>query len=177
MHEVTPSLNFVVFMKLGVLHMCNVNEWRWGEDTLHTWKNEHHYIWRFWHAKTRFLGWLGGSNHPMKTKDLTHHITFPAIFPFPAALNNTTLIPNLSFTFTHTHTKGKKKPRRYDCWKTNRIRIENIKRNEELLASLNIKSKLSDLSASSKRHRFLIFLFLFIYFNHSFIISSKKYRI
>nr|GEU64238.1 WD repeat-containing protein 76 [Tanacetum cinerariifolium] len=34
-----------------------------------------------------------------------------------------------------------------------RKRIENIKRNEELLASLNIKSKLSDLSASSKRHR------------------------
>ncbi|GJW73562.1 hypothetical protein Tco_0132932, partial [Tanacetum coccineum] len=33
-----------------------------------------------------------------------------------------------------------------------RKRIENIKRNEELLASLNIKSKLSDLSASSKRH-------------------------
>ncbi|XP_071701354.1 uncharacterized protein [Rutidosis leptorrhynchoides] len=34
-----------------------------------------------------------------------------------------------------------------------RKRLENIKRNEELLASLNIKSKLSDLSASSKRHR------------------------
>nr|GEW58760.1 retrovirus-related Pol polyprotein from transposon TNT 1-94 [Tanacetum cinerariifolium] len=34
-----------------------------------------------------------------------------------------------------------------------RKRIENIKRNEELLASLNIKSKLFDLSASSKRHR------------------------
>ncbi|XP_071696432.1 uncharacterized protein [Rutidosis leptorrhynchoides] len=34
-----------------------------------------------------------------------------------------------------------------------RKRLENIKRNEELLASLNIKSKLSDLSASFKRHR------------------------
>ncbi|KAL8236950.1 hypothetical protein R6Q59_018031 [Mikania micrantha] len=34
-----------------------------------------------------------------------------------------------------------------------RKRIENIKRNDELLASLNIKSKLSDLSASAKRHR------------------------
>ncbi|XP_071699166.1 uncharacterized protein [Rutidosis leptorrhynchoides] len=34
-----------------------------------------------------------------------------------------------------------------------RRRLENIKRNEDLLASLNIKSKLSDVSASSKRHR------------------------
>ncbi|XP_071699170.1 uncharacterized protein [Rutidosis leptorrhynchoides] len=34
-----------------------------------------------------------------------------------------------------------------------RKRMENIKRNEELFASLNIKSKLSDLAASSKRHR------------------------
>ncbi|XP_071699165.1 uncharacterized protein [Rutidosis leptorrhynchoides] len=34
-----------------------------------------------------------------------------------------------------------------------RKRLENIKRNEDLLASLNIKSKLSDLSASFKRHR------------------------
>ncbi|KAK9055151.1 hypothetical protein SSX86_026233 [Deinandra increscens subsp. villosa] len=32
-------------------------------------------------------------------------------------------------------------------------RLENIKRNEDLLASLNIKSKLFDLSVSAKRHR------------------------
>ncbi|KAF5805090.1 putative transcription factor WD40-like family [Helianthus annuus] len=34
-----------------------------------------------------------------------------------------------------------------------RKRLENIKRNDELLASLKIKSKLADLSSSAKRHR------------------------
>ncbi|KAK9055152.1 hypothetical protein SSX86_026234 [Deinandra increscens subsp. villosa] len=55
-----------------------------------------------------------------------------------------------------------------------RKRIENIKRNEDLLASLNIKSKLSDLSASAKRHRSLDLSIICI---NIYMPETKSYKV
>lgn len=56
-----------------------------------------------------------------------------------------------------------------------RKRLENIKRNDEMLAALKIQSKAADLSAASKRQRLIIFsLFVFMRFKLKSLLFFRK---